>query len=116
MPSDADTRPVAYIEGLDSDGHLVDNLGRRQPTRFNLVWAFRAVPGMAAQFRREVPGDFWSKDTKEDGTPVAVISCPCGQEPLVEPGRMTECECERFYVHLGNSVRVANSPQLQSAS
>lgn len=99
------------IVGYDQDGHLVDNLGRRQPTRFNAIWAIRAVPGLAQQFSRIVPGDFWSRDIDEDGNEVALIACPCGEQPELHPANMMVCECERCYLNLGDEIRVANSPK-----
>lgn len=111
-----DPRSVIYIEGRDEDGYLRDNLGRRFPTKINLLWMFRAVPGMIDQFSREVPDDFFTLDTLDDGTPVAVIACPCGETPMPVSGGMAECECERFYLNLGSRIKVANSPQDREAA
>jgi hypothetical protein len=101
--------PIKLV-GRDKDGFLIDSLDRRFPTKMNLVWLFRAVPGLAEQFNREVPGEFFTTDTLDDGTPVAVISCPCGEQPKPPLGGMTECACERFYLNLGKRIRVANTP------
>lgn len=107
---------VLRIEGFDDDGKLIDTLARRQPTRPNWIHFLRAVPGLAAQFKRKVPGEFWTTDALDDGTPVATIACPCGEQPTVRLGACEECRCERFYLSTGTTIRVANSPQDRALS
>lgn len=98
------------IAGYDRDGHLVDNIGRRQPTKLNSIWAIRAIPGLARQFERKVPSEFWSQDADDEGLPIAIIACPCGEEPQLRPAGMHVCECDRMYLSLGPEIRVGNSP------
>jgi hypothetical protein len=99
-------KPVTRLVGHDEDGHLRDSLDRRHPTRFNLVWAFRAVPGLAEQFETQVPGSYWAITGEGEAT----VSCPCGEAPAVGLGKIAECKCERFYLYVTGQVRVANSP------
>lgn len=105
-----DPRSVLHLSGYDEDANRVDNIGRQQPTEFNLVWAFRAVPQMAEQFKRRVPDSFTANEVEEDGTPVITVACPCGESPRVRLASIHECKCERFYLGLKSEVRVANSP------
>lgn len=107
---------VVQVDGYDQDGHLIDTLGRSQPTRLNWLHFIRAVPGLATQFDRKVPDEFWSVDALEDRTPVAVIACPCGKEPIIPLGSCVECDCERFYLYLGSTIRVANSPRPEATA
>lgn len=69
------------------------------------------MPGLLAQFARKVPPAFLSDDIEDNGQPVRVVACPCGETPRVPVGRSAECACERMYLAIGGGVRVANSPQ-----
>lgn len=104
------------IAGYDWDAHLVDNIGRRQPTKLNSIWAFRAIPGLGRQFKQVVPSEFWSKDVDDRGLPLAIVACPCGQEPQLRPAGMKVCGCERMYLSLGTEIRVGNSPVTSPSS
>lgn len=94
---------------MDADGRERDPFDRLVPSRLNWVKLSRAVPGLMAQFNTRVPDQFFAFEV-EDGTAVAVIACPCGEEPKVPIGSCTECTCERFYLATATSARVANSP------
>lgn len=104
LPLDSDGR--APVGGFDSDGRPRDLLGRKQPYPFTWLTFFRAVPGLVDQFARRVPSSFYAQDKSG-----VIVSCPCGEEPLVALVHSTECACGRVYLNLGDSVRVANSPQ-----
>lgn len=90
------------------------------------LWLLR-VPGFIDQFQR-VPADYWTADTQEMGEVevlIAVVRCPCGEEPLVEHGRSRECGCERLYLYFGDRpapgcasrarLLVTNSPKRRPA-
>lgn len=70
-----------------------------------------AVPGLAGEFKLEIPGEFWN----EDGD-AAVVACPCGHEPVCELAIPTECDCDRFFLWTGDSVRVARYPAADADS
>lgn len=95
---------------IDRDGRWRDRLDRIVPSRFNYLKLERAVPGLLSQYRKRVPPEFLSDDVEEDGQPVRVVACPCGEAPRVPVGRSVECACERFYLAIGSGVCVANSP------
>jgi hypothetical protein len=79
---------------------------RSEPQRITFALALRSIPGLAAEFRRAIPADFWSLDGKR-----AIVACPCGEEePAVELGATATCKCERAYLYTGDTVRVAFSP------
>jgi hypothetical protein len=107
-------QPVRRIQ-YDRDGRARDDLGRIQPSRVNWLGLIRAIPslihGPNPAFDRRVPPEFWASDTDEDRAPVAVVACPCGEEPRPRVTQCVECECGRFYLATGNSVLVANSPR-----
>lgn len=101
---------------LDQDGRARDGLGRQTPRRLGFDSFLRTEwgPGLAELFAQEVPGSFWNQDTDEDGDPIAVIACPCGEEPVCELNRSVECPCERFYLFLGDRVRVYRPEGVQA--
>lgn len=76
---------------------------RRDPEQVNLSLFLQSVPGLAEQFKTVVPAEFWQQ-MKDD---LAAISCPCGESPDLPPGRVVECQCNRFYLWTGPQVRVA---------
>lgn len=83
-----------------------------------LFWwtvALRA-PGMAAEANlQQVPADYWTQDTElvdEVQVQMAVVRCPCGQEPIVERFGTRQCHgCSRHYAFTGQRVYVTNSPK-----
>lgn len=94
-----------------SDGSP-DRPGQREPRRFT-ARSFLSHKGLArvfAAFDKEVPPEFWSEDT-EAANSVAIISCPCGEEPHVQLGRTEFCTgCDRVFWHLGDRIKVAKNP------
>src|ERR1041385_1058908 len=85
----------------------VDRLGRPQPRRFTWLTAIRAVPWVIQHFDREVPDDFWAVESLTEDGRVMAISCPCGETPTVVEASCVECECGRFYLNLGERIKVA---------
>lgn len=74
-----------------------------------------AVPGVIGAFKRVVPEDYWSRDTDtEDGHPVAIVACPCGEEPPVRLAGTKTCNCGRAFFYIGEEVRVAFGPRADS--
>lgn len=87
-----------------------DRLGAEKPIRkFNALTWVKIVPGVVARFRsgNAVPDEFWSKDLADDGTPLAVISCQCGAEPVVPFANFTFCDgedCRRAFLFEGKVI------------
>lgn len=92
------------------------------PRRLHFGSFCKAVPGLASNFSRKIPPEFWSLDGES-----AVVACPCGEEPVIELGVATFCGgsdwidedrdrdderdgCGRAYLYDGQAVRVAFSP------
>lgn len=74
-----------------------------------------AVPGVLAEFGKEIPGEYWSQDGD-----AAVISCPCGAEPAVTIGHTLKCpggekepDCNRWFLYAGREVRVARQTEAE---
>jgi hypothetical protein len=86
----------------------------KYPRKFNLLTFQRAVPGLFADWdglRRQVPEEFVSHDTDEDGRPVAVVACPCGETPAVPVAGLQACNCRRVFANIGHDdVRVYRPP------
>jgi hypothetical protein len=88
-----------------------------QPRRLSALALLLSVPSVARAFKA-IPWAYWTREVgqtqEHDGsfTEVAVarVRCPCGQEPLVELGQLTECGCERFFAFGGRQVLSANPP------
>lgn len=87
---------------------------RNEPRVLNLLDYNHATQGMLlGVFDREVPAEFWSLDGV-----TAVVSCPCGETPLVPVAVPRSCEgedCGRAFLFTGRVVRVAFSPAKTSA-
>lgn len=67
--------------------------------------------GFVGFFDKEVPPDFWNEDVEEDGTPVAILACVCGETPKVPLHGTAQCPgCERVFVNLGGRVKVGKLP------
>jgi hypothetical protein len=82
-------------------------IGRRsEPRRLDFALMMQAVPGLAAQYKRKIPAEFWSVAAQE----LVDVACPCGETPAARLGVPKECACERFYLYTGESVRVAGGP------
>lgn len=84
-----------------------------------LPLVLRAFPWVLAAFTGRVPPEFMA-ETVENGNPVIVIACPCGEEPALRWGMRSysieECACGRFFLHDGQEVRVATDPEGAAAS
>jgi hypothetical protein len=66
-----------------------------------------------------VPSEFWALDADGRGDPLAIISCPCGNQPLVKAlAAPIECraedDCERYFFFDGENVFAFNSPKPES--
>lgn len=95
-------------EALDRQAELDNRVGSHsEPRRIGIDLAFRRFPGFAGEFRRIVPGEFWTRDKQ-----TAIVACPCGVEepPTVTLAETATCVCERVYLYTGEHVRVAFSP------
>lgn len=82
--------------------------------RLNLLTWCRIAPVeriLAEEFRDSVPDEMWSQDAEEDGTPVAVIACPCGEQHVAPFCRITATDCGRFFANFGKRVKVARLPE-----
>ncbi len=89
-----------------------DHPGSRMPRKFTaMTWMQHpTLRKVFAEFNVEVPGDFWSEDVEAEQT-VAIISCPCGQEPEVMLHSTEFCTgCNRVFFFLGDKVLVAKDP------
>lgn len=88
-----------------------DLLGRQVPRlAFNFATLMRSIPGWADQWRR-IPDEFWAESVTDERYSIATVACPCGHEPAIEAGQMSDCECGRYYFFTGSGVLVANSPR-----
>lgn len=95
--------PVVVI---DADGKPRDRFGRIIPHKIGWTTWFRAIPGLASQFR-EIPGTFWEAGPDVDGAIVAEVSCPCGTHLKVSLEDDRPCEgCHRLYLFTGSRVLV----------
>lgn len=84
-------------------------IGRRsEPRRLDFGLMMQAVPGLAAQFVRKIPPEFWTVV----GNELAEVACPCGVTPAARLGVPATCECARTYLYTGEHVRVAGGPKV----
>lgn len=95
-----------------------DRDGAKVLHRFELPLMLRATPWVLKHFTGRVPAEFMAESV-EDGVPVIVVSCPCGEEPTLRwrtrAYSMEECGCGRFFIHDGKNVRVAGGPERAAA-
>ena len=83
-----------------------DAVGRVQPHGLRFANFLQAMPWMMRVFTRNVPSEHLEfRDIR------VTIACPCGERPSVDIGNMKRCECGRYFLHTGRSVKVAFSPQ-----
>jgi hypothetical protein len=77
--------------------------------RFTAVSFIAAYPVIGAQFTGEVPEEMWApKDWDgELANLIAVVACPCGEEPEVAQLGSTICGCGRVFMLAGDRIRVA---------
>jgi hypothetical protein len=80
---------------------------RSEPRRLDIRLMMEAVPGLAAEFVRKIPAEFWTLV----GSELAEVACPCGETPAARLGIPATCECARTYLYTGEHVRVAGGPK-----
>lgn len=104
---------MAYPQTLngtsfDQDGRSRDHSGRIMPRRLGFDSFLRTsiATQLVESFHQVIPAGFWNADIDEDGDPIAVIACPCGEEPHCEVNRTVCCPCGRYYLHTFQEVRV----------
>lgn len=103
--------PVYRQEVYDTINKSVDRLGRQAPRLLvNFSTLMRSIPGFAEQWTA-IPDAFWAESVNEQRYSIATVACPCGNEPKIEAGHMSDCACERYYFFSGVGVLVANSPK-----
>jgi hypothetical protein len=85
----------------------VDGMGKIVPHGLTWVTYLRGMPWLIEYFDQQVPPAFWAEDVSDEGEPIVLVSCPCGEEPQVRPATCVECACERFYFAVGGRVLVA---------
>lgn len=72
--------------------------------KFNWITFFKVAPWAIACFQTKVPDEFWTIDP--EAPEVASVACPCGHEPQVRVAKVSECECGRFFLGMGDEIRV----------
>lgn len=104
--------PTRDIEPFVTGVRFRDRLGRQTgPERMRALPYLLAVPGLVGRFDREIPSEFTNEDVDEDGWPVTVIACPCGETPFVRRLCISGCKnCGRSFLHIGPHVMCA-TPQ-----
>lgn len=78
---------------------------QRRLHRMGMDTLVRAAPVLAEILHTEVPAEFWTVT----GERTAMISCPCGAEPVVGYGELVACDgadCGRYYLYTGPQMRV----------
>lgn len=93
-------RPVRLDPAAD-----YDVIGRKVPQRLGFMAFARGIPGYAARFDREVPGEFLA--LVNDG--VLEVACPCGQTPRLTRMAPVVCACGRTFAHVGSKVVAARA-------
>lgn len=61
--------------------------------------------GVAENFQTEIPHEFWQPDGDD-----ALVSCPCGETPVVGRELLAECDCGRWFLFTGAAVWVWRPP------
>lgn len=87
----------------------------RMPSKMNWLTFARAVPGIFTEWDglKHVPEEFVSADADDDGRPLAVIACPCGETPSVGLALSTTCNCRRVFIGVGHGeVRAFRPPPM----
>jgi hypothetical protein len=87
-----------------------DRTGSIIPHKMELPLMIRACPQALGFFDKMVPPEFWAEEIDDDATPEIVISCVCGQQPVLKFGMrafsLAACECGRVFMHDGKNIRV----------
>jgi hypothetical protein len=88
----------------------VGRAGQGPLRRFTAVSGALAVPGFLGPFTKSVPEEMWAaKDWNGEAADlIAVVACPCGQEPEVGQLASTICDCGRAFILAGDRVLVAS--------
>jgi hypothetical protein len=86
--------------------------GQRPLRRYSALTTIQAIwPGYIKLFTGQVPEEFWTQaEETSEGERVAVVACPCGEEPKVAQNRTAICpgeDCGRVFLLLGEEIRVA---------
>lgn len=89
-----------------------DLFARKQPRRMGGL-TYATLCAQAGVGFREVPSEFWTLTTTDDGFPSAEVACQCGSTPNPEAlATVVECDgCERWFFFDGVDVWVFNSPK-----
>lgn len=79
-----------------------DTFGRQIPRQLGASTFLRAIPGLAAQFKKEVPASHFENEK---------VGCPCGGETELGRG-ITSCRggCNRYFLHIGHGRVVVAGP------
>lgn len=98
----------AEAERRERERREASRIGRRsEPRRLDFGLMLQAVPGLAAQFQRTIPTEFWAVAEHE----LVQVACPCGVTPAARLGIPKTCGCARTYLYDGGNVRVAGGPK-----
>jgi hypothetical protein len=85
-----------------------DRVGVKQLHRLELPGLLRAVPDFMSQFRAVVPEEFYAEDMDGE-TPIIVVSCRCGKEPVLRFRQrsysLARCGCGRHFLFDGQNLR-----------
>lgn len=88
----------------------VDRPGQGPLRRFSALSFALAVPGFMGGFDKEVPDSMWAAKVfdGEKADLIAVVACPCGEEPEVAQLGTSICNCGRAFILTGDRVLVAS--------
>lgn len=114
----SDESPITFTPERALAVRPTDLLDRRRLSQIGVptfvhLWARWGIP------LTTVPGDYWVQDVDEETkASIAVVSCPCGNDPRVPAGGFVMCRedesewetCPRAFVFTGRSVIAAGTP------
>lgn len=92
-----------YGRRMSDPTHHYDELGRKVPVKITFLMVARLLPGLAAEFDIEVPGEFFAQVEEA----VVEVACPCGGQPRLTTGEVNDCVCGRVFTYTGQRVLVA---------
>lgn len=90
------SRPVDHVD-LGWIPHVRDRLGRKQIRRPPLPAYLLIMARIDPTRVREVPQLAIAEDGVDDQGAYALLSCPCGGQPIVREGLEKCVGCERYY-------------------
>lgn len=94
---------VRYRNPHDHDSEF--DIHGKIEKRIDLGLAFRTFPGLVERMR-QVPARAVVEEGEDDDGPFSLVTCPCGQNPIVR-SELSQCEgCERHYLRLERSAWV----------